>query len=179
MHINDIKPKLKYHSALMTLGKMNREEICNLLSDLMNLGVYEDEFFDIEDAKTALDFTSSAEKLFKKMGFLFQDKDEAIWVILAYHIKKMTNEKSDVFTELQKLIDDVYWNYDFYSKTKKFLGDSHDIQHLIGGYWEYDDIKERFGETICRKEDNIEEINNLKQETLKTAKQWLIKHPSI
>ncbi len=58
------------------------------------------------------------------------------------NLSRIASGQGEPHDELEALISEVYWDYDFHSVTTKYLGDSHGIEHLIGLYWEYDDATE-------------------------------------
>ena len=135
---------LKYIAAKIAFGTVNADEIQAVIDSLLADGSYSDEFIDIMDSNPArLD-----EVLPPFTTYLYREKisipskDKAVWQLIEYHVSRIASEISDAFEELKALISDVYWDYDFHSQTKRYLGDSHGIEHLIGLHWERDEIPE-------------------------------------
>jgi len=166
--------KLNYIAAKMAFNQITAIEIQNIVDGLLNDSVYADEFLDIIDIKnpSLADVLPPFSKFLEKQGIDVPNKDEAVWQIIEHHIENILNGVSDPLESLCSLIKDVYWDYDFHTPTKEYLGDSHAIQDLIGLYWGYDDMKERPNEISCNNKFGVEGIAELKKEILISAKEW-------
>ncbi|WP_372717601.1 hypothetical protein [Novipirellula sp.] len=74
---------------------------------------------------------------------------------------------------LGEMVADVYWEYDFHAPTKKYLGDSHGIHHLIGLYWAHDDLCDRPHEVSLNGKYGDEAIAELDVEIVRAANTWM------
>lgn len=181
MNFDNIKRELTYQAALLCFNKTDRHEVKSICNDLMIQGIYFDSFLGMDDAQLMVDFTAAFYAILKDLDVVFPDnQDDAVWIVLTYHIENIISGQSDPLEELTALIHDVYYSYDFHSKTKNFVGDSHDIEHLVGLYWSYDDMLERRDENIDTfgKELTEEDVLEIKQEVVKASQDWLELHPS-
>jgi hypothetical protein len=73
---------------------------------------------------------------------------------------------------------DAYWPEVSKHSCSFYIGDSHDMQDLIGAYWSYDNLRDSpdtvgyrglYGDAAFRAFDD---------EVRRTASDWLIRHPS-
>ena len=155
---------LKYIVAKIAFGTVHADEIRAVVDSLLTEGTYSDDFIDIMDSKPArLDEVLPPFTSFLKAKMIsIPSKDQAVWQIIEYHVSRIATEVADTFEELNALIYDVYWDYDFHSQTKSYLGDSHGIEHLIGLYWEHDEIPE-----------GSKEIGALKKKVISRSLEWM------
>lgn len=176
MDLSYLKESLKYEAAKMCFDKLDVKVVKAHFDSLMNQGIWLDEFVDIEypTTNTQVDFKPAFEAALKALDIKApSDKEEATWLILRKNISDIALEYIDPLDGLQRLITDIYWDYDFGTITKHYLGDSHGIEHLIGWYWGYDDMKERPTDISCNEKYGEEAIIELKKEVIKSAKAWV------
>ena len=102
--------------------------------------------------------------------------DDAIWDVLKYHISVLASNKVDPLIGLNELINEVHWNYDFYSKTKQYFGDSHGIDKLIGLYWGHDDLVSNPTVVSYAEKYGDEAIEQIKRDIVTEAKEWINCH---
>jgi len=137
MSIKLLKDELKHEAARMHLRKLNIENVQKNVDGLMNLGVYYDEFIDIVYPKSTIvdDFIPVFEAVLSRLEIDFpKDKEEAVWVLLKKCINDIASKAMDPIYGLEQICSYVYCYYDFGAKAKKYLGDSHGIEHLLGLY---------------------------------------------
>jgi hypothetical protein len=169
--------ELRYKAAKFGFGKLAAHEIKTLIGPLMNEGVWFDEFIvALDSSPPQMDEVLPAFlKVLKKYDIAVPERGAAVWEILKIHISAIASEDIDPLEGLNKMMSDVYWDYDFQVLTKEFIGDSHGIELLIGLYWAYDDLRDESHRFSCKRKLNIDEI---KGEVVKEAKRWINKyHP--
>ena len=166
---------LRYQAAKLGMGTLNADNIKSTIHALVDGGVYLDEFLEALDAKKPrLDEVLPAFfAALNNEGISVPNKDQAVWNLIELHLQKIAVATSDPLEQLQKLIADVYWNYDFHTSTQKYLGDSHGIEQLIGLFWAADDLRDNpknisFGGKIGE-----EAWSQLKQQIVVEAKHWI------
>ena len=93
-------------------------------------------------------------------------------------MKEIARESTDPIVLFRNCMIDLK-KYDLFSATKKFLGDSHGIHHMIGFYYGYDDMVENPRYKSCNGKYGTEGINELKKEMIKAAKTWLEEYKSL
>jgi len=136
--------KLEHIAARIAFDKVDADEIQSIVDALLMDGVYSDEFIVIMDAKppTRADVLPPFKAYLEAEGISVPTKDQAVWQLIAHHVLRITSEAVAPLAGLQDLISEVYHDYDFYTSTRKYIGDSHGIEHLIGLYWEHSDMLE-------------------------------------
>jgi len=161
---------LEHMAIRIAMDKVDADEIQAAVNRLLADGVYSDHFLAIMDAKPArlAEVLPPFQAYLKTAGISAPDKEEAVWRIIAYHVSRIVSGQTTPLTELQALIAEVYWDYDFHSVTTKYLGDSHGIEHLIGLYWEYDDATEG---PLGRMSDV--DMRNWEQAVLSRSEEWI------
>lgn len=176
------KSELEYYAALMQFDGLNAEHvqaIQRIIDSLMNEGVFYDEFLEIVHPTSNLteDFMPAFKESLKNLNcHIPEDREQALWLILKRYISHIVNGEIDPLEGVKQIIEDVYWSYDFDSKTKEFVGDSHSIEHLIGLYWGYEDMIEEPDDVSYKDQYGEAGIVELKKDILILAKQWLEKY---
>ena len=88
------------------------------------------------------------ESAISEIGEGIPTPDEAIWMILRYHISIIANQENNPFKQFKLLLNDIEW-FPYYEKTTKYVGDAIGIHYLYGLYYSPDDLgKENFDENI-------------------------------
>lgn len=111
----------------------------------------------------------------KHYGIAVPNKEQAVWQLLEFHLKGIASGANDPLDGLQQMMADVYWDYDFHTPTKKWLGDSHGIEHLIGIFWDADDLRE--GPEVISwngKQGAAAVWPELKRQIVVEAEKWLV-----
>lgn len=171
------KNNIEYLYSFSFFDILDKKKIAECIDLFLENNVYYDEFLELIDNNNTDISLSSIESILRKMDlFIPKNKEEAIWVILHYHILSIVNGRIDSLIGLEKLMNDVYRKYDFYSSTDKFLGDSHGIESLIGLYWEYEELKERPHELSCKGKFGIEAVAEIRKEIIKSATNWCVEY---
>jgi hypothetical protein len=158
--------KLEYIAARFAFGNINADKIKSTVDSLLNEGVYSDYFIDIMDSKPARldEVLPPFIAYLQHEGIPIPIKDDAVGQLIGYHVDRIASGNGDPIKELEELISDVYWDYDFHPHTKKYVGDSHGIEHLVGLYWEY---VERNYEISQRKS------NKFTRAIVKCSEEWM------
>lgn len=153
--------------------------IKNVSDQLIKNYIYCDAFMELESCERLEEYIPVIENIITSLNLPSpKNVEQAVWFILKYWIGRIASIKIEPIQGLELLIKDVYWTYDFQSKTKEYLGDSHGIEYLIGLYWEYDDLKGEYSQDLqlTKKDKNYKEIND---SILVRAKEWIKKYNSI
>jgi hypothetical protein len=165
--------KLEYIANKLAFNKVSADEIQAVVDGLLNEGTYSDDFLEIINSTPAClaEVLPPFLKYLKSLGIYIPSKDEAVWNLIAHHIRKIADKEVPPTDGLTKLIEDVYWDYDFHSSARQYLGDSHGIHCLIGLFWEYDDICDCANEKYYGKP-VTEMIEELKLAVIEEARRW-------
>ena len=170
-----MRHSLHYQAAKLAMGKLNADEIKATIRDLVDGGFYLDAFLDaLDNSRPRLDeVLPGLLAAFSHDGIIVPDKERAVWILIEHHLKAIAAGKSDPLEELSKLIADVYWDYDFHTPTKEYLGDSHGIEHLIGAYWKADDLRENAEGKGPNAAASVDKWAELRNQVVLQSKRWL------
>jgi hypothetical protein len=76
-----------------------------------------------------------------------KDEDGMIWYLLRQYIGEMVEGKISPERGGARIFEEVDLHFNLYEKIKRYVGDSHGYQNIIGLYHAYDDVRpERFPE---------------------------------
>jgi len=166
---------LRYIAARLAFDKVDAQEIRNTVDALIDAGTYSDEFLVIIESNppTLRDILTPFQTYLERIGVRIPDKETAVWQIIYHHVSMIVAGAIKPLDGLKRLIADIYWDYDFHKPTKKYLGDSHGIEHLIGWYWGHDDMLERPTEVSCNGKCGEEGLRELDKEIVKSSKEWM------
>ena len=166
---------LQYIAMRMAFGKVDADEIQSTVDTLLKDGVYSDNFIDIIDSKPArlADVLPLFREYLESEGISVPSQEDGVWQIIAYHLSRIASGQVDPLSELEILISEVYWDYDFHSVTTKYIGDSHGIEQLVGFYWGYDDMQDRLEDLSCNGKHGEAGVREMKKEIVKCSEEWM------
>jgi hypothetical protein len=106
--------------------------------------------------------------------------DEAIDIVTAALLNEITDSVVAPVVGLQHLMDDVVRPHVRAEPTAgeyQYAGESRGLQHLIGAYWGYDELRERPAELSIDGKFGEEAVALLDQQVVGLARDWLDHHP--
>lgn len=168
--------KLKFHGSRYRLNVATCTELREVADEALNAGFY---------SPALVDAAMDAEDNLLEIGPAFMDAlaqlevvvpdsiEECIWAVLHYSIQQIAMLAVEPEVGLARIMD-VYNGCDLHGRNQEFVGDSHDVQTLIGAYWQYDDIWERYiGAELS---EGQRQARNLDKEVIGQCQAWLTKH---
>lgn len=166
---------LRYAAALHGLGILNAEAMRTAIDSLMTDGFYADECLDALDSKPARmeEVLPAFKAALEHYQVNIPDREQAVWQLIHHHVSRIVKDSVDPWVGLRALIGDIYWEYDFHTATQRYLGDSHGIHHLIGIYWELDDIAGECGGTAVLGPAGFKPTPQHLQAIFTEAEKWL------
>lgn len=160
MKISKIKKEIQYLFALSFFKEIDFKKVQNLFDQLMNQGIYFDEFLDFENINshdTAASL-SAFKKSIEKIDLVYpRTKSAARIFIIQHYLEKIQNKKIDVLKEFEKLCQ--YIRY-LPLKSQKFF----EVEKLISIYWNEVDT------------DYPQAQENTVQKILAEAQKWIDSH---
>jgi hypothetical protein len=168
--------KLKFHGCRLRLNLATCTELRKVADEALNEGFYSPSLVD-----AALD----AENNLCGIGPAFMDAlaelevvvpesiEDCIWETLRYSIQQMAKLAIEPEVGLEEIME-VYRGCNLYERSQGFVGDSHDIQNLIGAYWEYDEIWQRY--VRSESQEGQGQVRDLDKEVIENCQAWLSKH---
>ncbi len=111
------------------------------------------------------------------LGWRHPSREEAVEILVRHHLSRIVEGRCSPELGLQHVMEEVYWPEVSKFSSAVHVGDSHDLQHLIGCCWSYDDLHDSpnvvgydglHGEAALRAfDDQVREV----------AAEWLNRHP--
>ena len=138
--------KLMFYGSRYRLNLATCTELRQVADEALNAGYYSSSLVD-----AALD----AENVLWEVGPAFmialaelnvvvpESIEECIWIVLNYPTQQIATLAVEPEVGLASIME-VYRGCNLYDRSQNFVGDSHDVQNLIGAYWEYSEIWERY-----------------------------------
>ncbi len=116
------------------------------------------------------------ESTLQELSIKLPSPDEALNIILHYHINNIAQGNITPREGMKLVIDEVYYPGNLHEKTKKYVGDSHDIHELLGNFYSYDDLEDRPDEVSFEGKYGKEAKEALGRYIVDLAKKWVEKH---
>ena len=175
MSQNTVIPYLDIAAAKYALGVIQSWELPPVADAALNRGQYSDSLAELASLHDPV--MSDAGPLFEaaiaELNMNLPAQDAAIRTIITHYIQLISNGCAAPYDGLHKMMQDVYYGANLYEKSKEYAGDSHGIQHLVGAYYGYDDLRERPHEVSF--EDNFGDsaIAAFDAHVVQLANEWL------
>jgi len=125
-------------TAKYVLGRISSKDILGYVDRKLTEGSYLDSYLYIIDAefKTMPVLGPLLEAAIKEAGMTIPSFNEAVWIMLKYHINLMASGSVDAQKQFSILLYDIEV-FDLHKGIKKYVGDNIGISLLYGLY--YDD----------------------------------------
>ena len=168
--------KLMFCGSRYRLNLATCTELRQVADEALNAGYYSSSLVD-----AALD----AENILWEVGPAFvaalaelkvvvpESTEECIWIVLHYPTQQIATLAVEPEVGLASIME-VYRGCNLYDRSQNFVGDSHDVQHLIGAYWEYDEIWERYGGAEFQ--EGQRQARDLDKDVIGRCQVWLNNH---
>ena len=115
------------------------------------------------------------EAMLRELSIQVPSKEEAIWIVLRHWLTEISEGRLDPMDGMARVMSEVYDPANLHGRTKSYVGDSHDLQGLIGNYYTVDD-----GDIARIASYGLHDETKLLKETrmnmVRQAKEWLAKH---
>lgn len=170
-----LKGQLFVESAKYVFGTSSIDQMREVINGLINKGVYFDSFYDVlyPDYDSEQVVGPAFERALVSLGVTIPDYESSVWIIIRYYLNKIASTRVDPYEGLSELMKEMYWKYDFHSKTRQYLVDSHGLQNLIGLYWAYDDLTDTSVDVSFNEKVGEEAVEELKKAIFGEARKWI------
>ncbi|MDX1538364.1 MAG: hypothetical protein R3187_11695 [Arsukibacterium sp.] len=117
-------------------GILHTNDILEYVNSQLDKGIWSDVFLEIIDCepKVWLSISTLFEKYLKEIGVLIPTLEEAARELVEHHVLLIASGKVTPSVHFRKLLEEID-NYDYYSKTKDYLGDNLGIHQMYGWYY--------------------------------------------
>jgi len=168
--------ELREAAAWLVLGRVTASQLKAAADSCVDAGRITPSLAEL--ATLTSDSLSEAEPLFHgalaELGLTLPDKDEAVWDLLRVYVAALADGSLDPERGLA-LIRGVHETANLHERDKVYVGDSYDLQELIGCYWQFDDIAVHRTE-VGWADRYQNAVQQLQRATVSSAEAWLAKH---
>ncbi|XGB42099.1 MAG: hypothetical protein LVS60_18365 [Nodosilinea sp. LVE1205-7] len=138
--------KLKFYGSRYRLNLATCTELREVADEALNGGFYSPTLVDaaIDAENNLLEIGPAFMDALAELGVVVPESiEECIWGVLHYSIQQIATLAVEPEVGLAGIME-VYRGCNLYELNQKSVGDSHDVQDLIGAYWEYNEIWEKY-----------------------------------
>lgn len=155
---------LEYYAAIQGIHGLDSIAVRAIVDELTNDGIWDDDFVYIMDADPEVNPVPPFLCALGRLGVSVPSKEDAVWYLIDFHTARIARGDVEPLSGLERMIRDIYWDYDFGAHSTKYLGDSHGIEGLVGLYWSYDDWRASPWPSAT--------VENFRDEALALARAW-------
>lgn len=170
--------KLELAAARYRLGRETGESLRDLGVTLLSAGYDPAVRLAIVDDLALADVGPAFERVCRELGQSIPSIDDAIDIIIRASLSDIAQEALPPQVALQGLMDDVGSRVarETQAGPYRFAGESRGLQHLVGAYWGYAELRERPNELSISGKFGNDAIAQLDQEVIAFARDWLEEH---
>jgi hypothetical protein len=168
-------------AARYRLGRETGESLRDLGVSLVANGVDAAVPLAIVDDLTLADVGPVFERLCDSLGCPVPTSDEAVDTAIAAQLSDIASGSVAPHAGLERLMNDIvrpHVNEETAAGEYQYVGESRRLQHLIGAYWGYDEIRERPSEVSIDGQCGDDAIALLNTQVVEFAREWLRDRPS-
>ena len=114
------------------------------------------------------------ERILEARHFTRPSKDEAVWTLLRHYVGVIADGSVAPRTGLEPMMGVFGLAEGIGARATQNVGDSHDIQHLVGAYWSYEDLDDAARVVTFKGADEKREA--LDVEVVQRAQEWMKRH---
>jgi hypothetical protein len=172
---------LKHLAIRYRLGLLNTESLVEIADKLLEEG---------RDAPSVIQLSILESPIMAEAAPIFENicaeykikiptKDEAINKLLRFQSESIASGAIAPRKGLEATMRESYFPYFAGELSKKYVGDSRGMEHLIGAYWSYDDLVERPRQVSWSGKYGAEAIESWEESVRQYARDWIQKHDSV
>jgi hypothetical protein len=172
---------LEVAAARYRLGRETAESLRDLGVSLVADGVDAAVPLAIVDEMTLAEVGPVFERLCDSLGCPVQGLDQAVDIAIAAQLRDIASGTVAPHEGLERLMNDVvrpHVDAETAAGEYQYVGESRGLQHLIGAYWGYDEIRERPNEMSIDGQYGDDAIALLNAQVVEFARDWLHDHPN-
>jgi hypothetical protein len=116
------------------------------------------------------------EMALRELQWTLPDRDTATWHVIRHHVGRIARGETPPRTGIAAVIREVEQNPKSTLRCIRWVGDSHDLQNLIGAYYGFDDLEARPDEVSCEGKYGREAVEALENHMIGLARKWIAEH---
>jgi len=166
-------------AARYRLGLQSGEALRDLGEALLAEGRDEAVRLAIVDDLAMADVGLVFEQVCAALGQSIPSLDEAIEIVTAALLADIASGAAEPEAGLQRLMNDIvrpYVNAETAAGTHEYVGQSRDLQHLIGAYWSYAELRSRPNELSIDGRFGPDAVPLLDAQAIGFARDWIREH---
>lgn len=169
---------LRHIAVRYRLGLQDTDSLIRIADILLAEGHTEPAIIELSmmESPVMIEVAPVFERVCAELGFPIPTREEAIDELLKGYLKSIASGGQSPRDGLQAIMQEVYFPHLAKEPVKKYVGDSHGMEHLIGAYWGYDDLMERPREISFDGKYGKEAITSWEEFVRQHARDWLQKH---
>jgi hypothetical protein len=171
-------PDLTVAAARFVLGILPSEEIPRIADALLVGGSVFPSAVEVSGTRSAAmaEVGPSFVRLLQETGTAVPSRDEALRLLLRYHLTRIALRAVSPQQGLQSVMDEVVNPGELHGQTRQFVGDSHDAAWFVGAYWDYRELSERPDEVSVDGLKGEAAVLALDEHVVGRAAEWLAAH---
>jgi len=168
---------LRIAAARYVMGALPSWELPKIADGVLNLGIYSPAVGELATMRQPVmaDAGPLFERALTELQTEMPSPEDAVWILLRHYIERIGSGDLTPRAGLS-LIHDLYIRADLDERSRKYVGDSHGIQQLLGYFWGYDDLEERPTEVSFDGRYGADAIRALDEEVVRIARDWVGEH---
>jgi len=139
----DMKTNLQLQGVRLAAGLASSEDLQNVSDQALNSGIYSPSL-----TETALFSENTLDELAPHYRSALNelqidyptDEEEIIWYLLRYYIGAVDSGELKPSEGGEKILQEVYYHFNLYERSDKYVGDSHHIESILADYYAFDDL---------------------------------------
>lgn len=135
--LQDFEPSMedRIFIAKYVVGKLNTEDLVQFADQKLTDGVYSEHLLNIMDdgPEHWNPVSEYFESFVEEKGYAVPSFEQAVWVLLRYHILLISQGNVSPSKQFRQLLDDIE-SFDLHKGIKKYVGDNIGIENMYGWY---------------------------------------------
>ena len=165
------------------LGLFDTEALIHIADKLLEEGRHTPSVVKLSILVLESPIMAEAAPLFEKacveLGVAIPSQQEAINKLLHFQIESIASGAIAPQEGLEAMMRELYFPFIIAEPCKKYVGDSHGMEHLIGAYWNYDDLVGHPNEVSWEGKYGAEAIACWEEFVRQKARGWLQIHSPL
>ena len=162
------------------LGLQNTESLVGAANTLLAEGHSEPAIVELSILESPIMAEAAPvfEQACAQLGVTIPSKNEAIDELLRLHLESIASGSRSPYDDLSAIMREVYFPHFSSEPGKRYVGDSRGMEHLIGAYWVYDDLRAR-PEVSFKGKAEADAISLFDEHVRELARDWLEEHTRV
>lgn len=169
---------LETAAAKYVLGVLPSWELTRVADRALERGLYSFSLGELATMRQPVmaDAGPLFESALHELGIDIPAPENAVWVLLRYHIGRIATGKVTPRAGLCAILKDVYYPAKLYAQRQRYGADVYDVATFHASYYFYDDLETRSTEVSFNGLYGEDAIKAFDQAVVKSAEEWRSRH---